>query len=110
MISTAFAEAGSAAAGQPDALIPNILLIGGMLIFFYFLLWRPQSKQRKAHAELMQGLGKGDEVIMSGGILGKIHQIDEVYAVLEIANNVNIKIQKSNIVSALPKGTLKEIQ
>ena len=107
MISIAHAAEGAAA--QPDALIPNILMIVGMLAFFYFLLWRPQSKQRKAHAELMGSLKKGDEVMISGGILGKIMTVNDDYASLEIAPNVQIKIQKSNVVHVLPKETLKSI-
>lgn len=108
MINSAYAEAGAAAAGQPG-ILPQVLLMGGMLVFFYFLLWRPQSKQRKSHNALMESLNKGDEVIMSGGMLGKIQKVDDLYAVLEIASNVSIKVQKNNIISALPKGTLKEI-
>lgn len=106
-ISPAFAE-GAATAAQPSP-IPQFILMAGMLVLFYFILWRPQAKQRKLHKELMEGLGKGDEVLLSGGILGRVLKLDDNYALLEIANEVNIKIQKSAVVSALPKGTLKAI-
>ena len=107
LISPAFAE-GAAVAAQPSA-IPQFILMAGMLVLFYFILWRPQAKQRKLHKELMEGLGKGDEVLLSGGLLGRVLKLDDNYAVLEIANDVSIKIQKSAVVSALPKGTLKAI-
>jgi preprotein translocase subunit YajC len=107
LISPAFAE-GAAAAAQPSP-IPQFILMAGMLVLFYFILWRPQAKQRKLHKQLMDGLGKGDEVVLSGGLLGRVLKLDDNYAVLEIANDVSIKIQKSAVVSALPKGTLKAI-
>lgn len=106
LIDVAYAEAATAAA--PSA-VPQFILMAGMLVIFYFILWRPQSKQRKLHKELMDNLSKGDEVLIGGGMLGRVQKIDENYAVLEIAPNVNIKIQKSSVVSALPKGTLKAI-
>lgn len=106
-ISPAFAEAATTPV-QPSP-VPQFILMAGMLVLFYFILWRPQAKQRKAHKELMEGLGKGEEVLLSGGILGKIQKLDDNYAVLEIANNVTIKVQKNAVVSALPKGTLKAI-
>ncbi len=109
LISPAFAETAAGAAQQPSA-VPQLILMGGMLLIFYFILWRPQAKQRKAHKELMGNLGKGDEVIMSGGMLGRVQKVDEDYAVLEISKDVNIKIQKSAIISTLPKGTLKAIE
>jgi len=107
-ISPAFAEAAPAAAAQPSA-IPQMLLMAVMLVIFYFILWRPQAKQRKAHNELMTNLAKGDEIVLGGGMLGRIQKIDDNYAVVEIASNVNIKVQKNAVVSALPKGTLKAI-
>lgn len=109
LISPAFAEVAAPAAAQPSA-IPQIMLMLGMLVLFYFIMWRPQAKQRKAHKELMTSLTKNDEVLISGGLLGRINKVDENYAVLEIAPNVNIKIQKNAVVSALPKGTLKAIE
>ena len=107
LLSVAYAEA----AGQQAApsAMPQFILMAGMLLIFYFLLWRPQAKQRKQHKSLMESLGKGDEVLVGGGMLGRIQKVDENYAVLEIAPNVAIKVQKNAIVSALPKGTLKAI-
>lgn len=75
-------------------------------VIFYFLFIRPQTKRAKEHRAMLQKLEKGDEVITSGGILGKIVDVSENYFTLEIANGVQIKIQKPSIASSLPKGTL----
>ncbi len=109
IISTAYAEAVPAAPAPQGSAISQLILLGGMLLIFYFILWRPQAKQRKEHKSLIDNLTKGDEVVMSGGILGKIIKVDELYSVIEIANNVQIKVQKAAVMASLPKGTLKAI-
>ena len=107
-ISPAYADGAAVAAQQPSA-IPQLVMLGGFVLIFYFLLWRPQSKRQKEHRELVGGLGKGDEVVMNGGLMGKVTKVDDEYAVVEIANNVEVKIQKASVASVLPKGTLKAI-
>ncbi len=108
LITTAYAEAGAAAA--PDANpLSTFIMLGGMLIIFYFFLWRPQSKRAKEHKQLMESLAKGEEVVLSGGLMGKIVKIDDNYATIELAEKVEVKIQKASIVATLPKGTLKSI-
>ena len=67
------AEAGP----PPDAGMINLLFLGGFILIFYFLLWRPQSKRRKEHQALITGLLKGDEVVTSGGIVGQIKKVEE---------------------------------
>lgn len=106
-ISSAYAQA-EAGAQQPSAIF-NIVFFGGFALIFYFLIWRPQSKRAKEHKELMASLNKGDEVMTNGGILGKLTKVDENYIVLQIADNVEIKLQKSAIAAVLPKGTIKSI-
>lgn len=84
--------------------------IGMLVVFFaifYFLLIRPQSKRAKVQRELLANLGKGEEVMTSGGIMGTIVAIDQKVVSLEIANNVIIQVQKAAITGTLPKGTLK---
>ena len=86
------------------------MTVGMLVVFFaifYFLLIRPQSKRAKAQRELLANLGKGEEVMTSGGIMGKIVAIDQTVVSLEITNNVIIKVQKAAITGTLPKGTLK---
>lgn len=105
-ISEALANSAAPADVSP---VPTFLMMGVLVLFFYFMVWRPQSKRQKEHRNLMAGLDKGNEVIISGGLMGKVLRVDEQYAVLEIANNVQVKVQKASVVSTLPKGTLKEI-
>jgi len=87
----------------------TILLIGGMFVLMYFMIIRPQRKRQKEHKSLMDNLGKGDEVVTTGGILGKVIKVDENYMVLEVSKGVELKFQKISIHAVLPKGTIKEI-
>ena len=67
---------------------------------------RPQQKKQKAHTELIGALATGDEVLTAGGILGKVTAVTDHYATLKIADNVEIKIQKSTVSAIVPKGTI----
>ena len=87
----------------------NILLFGGMFLLFYLILWRPQSKRAKEHRELVASIAKGDEVLTSGGLLGKVTKVSEDYVAIEVAEGVELKVQKSSIAAALPKGTISQI-
>ncbi len=84
-----------------------MLAIFGLI--FYFLIWRPQSKRTKEHKALLADLAKGDEVISSGGLAGRIVKVSEAFVVLEISEGVEIKLQKASVANVLPKGTLKAI-
>jgi preprotein translocase subunit YajC len=102
-ISTAHAQ--GAQQGSPlGFLLPMLIIFGA----FYFLLIRPQQKRQKAHTELVAGISSGDEVITAGGILGKVTAVSDHYATLKIADNVEIKIQKSTISAVAPKGTFDQ--
>lgn len=103
LISNAYAQ-GAQQADPFGFLLPMVIIFGA----FYFLLIRPQQKKQKAHAELVKALSAGDEVMTAGGILGKITGVSEHYAVLHIAENTEIKIQKSSISQVVPKGTFDE--
>ena len=107
LIPTAYAQA----AGQAPApsLVSNLLLIGGMLLLFYFILWRPQSKRAKEHQELVSSISKGDEVMTSGGLLGKVTRVNDDYIAIQVADGVELKVQKSSVAAALPKGTINQI-
>lgn len=94
-------------AGQEG--IFNILIIVAFALVFYFIVWRPQSKRQKEHRELVSGLSKGDEVVTNGGVIGKISRVEDQYLVLEVADNVEIRIQRGAVAAALPKGTIKQI-
>lgn len=100
------AEAGA----QPaDAGLINLLFLGGFVLIFYFLLWRPQAKRRKEHQELMGGLAKGDEVVTSGGIVGQVNKVEDDFVKLQVAPNMELRVQKSSVGATLPKGTLKSL-
>ena len=107
-INTAYAQ--SANPGVLDSLTS-----GGMPIFIimfvvmYFVMIRPQQKRAKEQKEMMDALGKGDEVVTAGGVLGKVVKVAEAYVTLEVANGTEIVVQKSAIVTLLLKGTIKSI-
>jgi preprotein translocase subunit YajC len=100
-ISTAHAQ-GAPQADPFGFLLPMLVIFGA----FYFLLIRPQQKRQKAHTQLVAGLSVGDEVLTAGGILGKVTAVSDHYATLNIAENVEIKIQKSTVSAVVPKGTM----
>jgi preprotein translocase subunit YajC len=78
-------------------------------LVFYFIVWRPQSKRAKEHRELVGGLAKGDEIVTNGGLVGKITKVEEQFLVFEAADGVELKLQRSAVMQALPKGTIKDI-
>jgi preprotein translocase subunit YajC len=96
-----------AAAGPSP--IPSFIMLGLFIVIFYFLLWRPQAKRQKEHKSLMASLNKGDEVVTVGGVAGKITKVTDDFVVVEVADNVELKVQKSSVSATLVKGTLKQI-
>lgn len=98
------------AAGPQGGGYSFMILIAVSLAFMYFFMLRPQNKRVKEQQNLLASLAKGDEVVTSGGVLGRITKINGQYLTLAIANNVDINIQKSAIVSVMPKGTLKTLE
>jgi len=98
------------AGGSPQQGGFSFFMLMAILIFFmYFIIWRPQTKRAKEQKDLISSLSVGDEVVTAGGILGKINKISDNYVVISLADNVEVMMQKSSIVNALPKGTLKSI-
>ena len=107
-ISDAIADAGAQTAAQaPDPLTSLILPIG-LVVLFYFFLIRPQSKRQKEHKQMVNELQKGEEVLTSGGILGKITNVNDDFITLEIAKDITLTMQKSAVQTIMPKGTIKE--
>lgn len=109
MLMSATADAAGPAAGQGSSIISQVIFFGGFILIFYFLIWRPQAKRAKEHKALMSGLSKGDEVVTNGGMAGRITKVTDDFVVLEVADKVEIKVQKASVATALPKGTLKDI-
>jgi preprotein translocase subunit YajC len=106
LISPAWAQGAPAAGGGFE----SIILIVLMFAVLYFLMIRPQMKRAKEHKTMIEALQKGDEVVAAGGVLGRISKISDTYVTLEIAENVEIQVQRPAVQLVLPKGTLKNIQ
>jgi preprotein translocase subunit YajC len=107
LISPAYAQA-PAAGG--DAGLMSFLPIILMFVLLYFLMIRPQMKRAKEQKAMIDALQKGDEVVAAGGLVGKIVEISEHYATLEVAANTEIRVQKASVGLLLPKGTIKTIK
>lgn len=113
-ISDAYAAtttAGAHVAGQAHGSIWQMLLLPALLILvFYFLLIRPQSRRAKEQRSMLDKISIGDEVMTAGGILGKIVRLRDNYVVLQIAKSVEITLQKSSVATLLPKGTVETVE
>lgn len=102
-IQTAHAAAAPAPQQSP---MSSLVLIGGMLLIFYFLIWRPQMKRNKEHRTMIDSLAEGNEVVFAGGLMGNIKKIDGEYAVISLNPANEIMVQKAAIISVLPEGTI----
>jgi preprotein translocase subunit YajC len=111
-ISDAIAQTAPAASGGgPESMLPTVGFMVLMFVVFYFLLIRPQSKRQKEHKSMVEALGKGDEVLTAGGIIGKITDLSDQYMTLQISTldgkPVEISVQRAAVQTLLPKGTMK---
>ncbi len=97
----------AAVTGQSSSGSMIILLV--FMVALYFIVWRPQNKRAKEHRELVANLAKGDEIVTSSGIVGKITKMVDDFVIVDIAENVEIKLQKGAIANVLPKGMIKKI-
>jgi preprotein translocase subunit YajC len=96
-------------AGAPAGFGPELLLPIGMVVLLYFLMIRPQVKRQKEHTKLVAALAKGDEVVTSGGIAGRIADLGENFVLVEVAEGVKVKLRRQAVESVLPKGSIKEL-
>ena len=85
------------------SMLPLVL----MFVVLYFVMIRPQMKKQKEHRVMIDALAKGDEVVTTGGVLGKVVKMGDAYLGLEVANGVEMQVQRSAVVQVLPKGTIK---
>ena len=106
-MSEAFAQTAAPAQQGMDwiGLMPLVLLF----VLLYFLMIRPQMKRAKEHKTMTEALQKGDEVVTGGGVLGRITKVGDNYVTLQVAENVEIQVQKAAIQTMLPKGTIKSV-
>ena len=100
MLETLAATAGAEA---PPAWIQWLPIIG-MILIFWFLIIRPQMKRQKEHQQKIEAIKKGDQVVTAGGLVGKVHKVDDTYAELDIAQGVRVKAVKSTIGDIIPPG------
>ncbi|HCY16060.1 MAG: preprotein translocase subunit YajC [Curvibacter sp. GWA2_64_110] len=108
-ISSAFAQTAPAAAagGSMQDSLMSMLPLVLMFVVLYFVMIRPQMKKQKEHRAMVEALAKGDEVVTAGGLLGKVSKMGDNFIGIEIANGVEIQVQRSAVVQVLPKGSIK---
>ncbi|MEY2685851.1 MAG: hypothetical protein RL375_49 [Pseudomonadota bacterium] len=105
-ISNAFAQAPAAAPAGGSSLMSMLPLVL-MFVVLYFVMIRPQMKKQKEHKAMIDAIAKGDEVVTSGGLLGKITKVGDIYLSVEVANGVEVQCQRGAVIQVLPKGTVK---
>lgn len=101
----AWAQDNAAGSGGLMGLLPLALIFA----VFYFFLIRPQMKQAREHKQMVEALAKGDEIVTGGGLLGRITRIGDNFIMVEIAPEIEVKVQKHSVTAILPKGTLKTL-
>lgn len=99
------AYAASAAQTELMSFLPLIVIF----VLFYFMIIRPQMKAQKEQKAMIEALKKGDEVVTSGGIVGKVSKVSDDFVQIEVIANNEITVQKQNVQTALPKGTIKSL-
>ncbi|MBP7607305.1 MAG: preprotein translocase subunit YajC [Giesbergeria sp.] len=109
LISSAFAQTAPAAAAGGDMMstLTGMLPLVLMFVVLYFIMIRPQMKRQKEHRAMVQAIAKGDEVVIGGGMLGRVTRLSEQYLHVEIANNVEVQVQRAAVLQVLPKGSFK---
>ena len=104
-ISSAYAQTVPAAGSGTDSLF-SLLPLVLMFVVLYFIMIRPQMKKQKEHKAMVEAIAKGDEVVIAGGVLGRIAKLGDSYLHVEVANGVELQVQRSAVVQVLPKGTV----
>ena len=97
------AEGGASLSSSITGMLPLVVIV----VVFFFLMIRPQMKKQKEHSAMIAALAKGDEVVTTGGLLGKVTSLSENSIGLQIANDVEVQVQRGAVAQVLPKGTLK---
>jgi preprotein translocase subunit YajC len=106
-ISEAFAQTAPAASGGAESSLLSLLPLVLMFVVLYFIMIRPQMKRQKEHKAMVEAIGKGDEVVIGGGVLGRVAKVGETYLHVEVANGVELQVQRQAVLQVLPKGTFK---
>ncbi len=103
-ISSAYAQAAS---GGAESSLVSLLPLVLMFVVLYFIMIRPQMKKQKEHKAMIEAVAKGDEVVIAGGVLGRVAKLGDSYLHVEVANNVELQVQRASVIQVLPKGTFK---
>jgi len=103
-ISPAYAQA---AGGDTQSTLMGLLPLVLMFVVLYFVMIRPQMKRQKEHKAMVEAIGKGDEIVTAGGFLGKVTKVGEAYIGVELADGVEVQMQRVAVTQVLPKGTIK---
>jgi len=106
-ISTAYAQTAPAAAASGTDTLFSLLPLVLMFVVLYFIMIRPQMKKQKEHKAMIEAIAKGDEVVIAGGVLGRVAKLGDSYLNVEVANGVELQVQRGAVVQVLPKGTFK---
>jgi preprotein translocase subunit YajC len=106
-ISEAFAQTAPAAAGGAESSLLSLAPLALMFVVLYFIMIRPQMKKQKEHKAMIEALAKGDEVVIGGGVIGRVAKLGESFVHVEVANNVELQVQRGAVIQVLPKGTYK---
>ena len=104
-ISSAYAQ--TATGGDMSSSLMSMLPLVLMFVVLYFIMIRPQMKRQKEHKSMLDALAKGDEVATTGGVIGKVTRLGESIVGIEVANGVEVQVQRHAIAQVLPKGTVK---
>jgi len=105
-ISEAFAQTGGITGGESSSLF-SLLPLVLMFVVLYFIMIRPQMKKQKEHRQLVESIAKGDEIVFGGGVLGRVAKVGETFLGVEVANGVELQVQRQSVLQVLPKGTYK---
>ena len=97
----------AAAGGDLQSTLMGMLPLVLMFVVLYFVMIRPQMKKQKEHKTMIDALAKGDEIVTAGGFLGKVSKLGDGYLHVEIANGVEVQMQRSAVIQVLPKGSMK---
>jgi len=107
MIAAAQAAPAAGQGGAAGGGMGFLLMMVALFVLMYFMMIRPQMKRQKEQRAMIAALGKGDEVVTNGGLAGRIDELGESFMLVEIADGVKVRVQRSAIAQVLPKGTLK---
>ncbi len=106
-IASAYAQSVPATGGGAESSLFSLLPLVLMFVVLYFIMIRPQMKKQKEHKAMIEALAKGDEVVIAGGVLGRVAKLGDNYLHVEVTNGVELQVQRGAVVQVLPKGTFK---